>query len=777
MVWLGVEDPAAAAAADDDVSWNVDDEGRGISVALTPSVADAMRHRRPAPNTTRGRQLQGLSTLPIVSDAEDWECLLPLQTATSDVGEKDVNREKSLDDDGDKDDEYDCNDSRDEDDHDANLDSDDSSNNDDDSDDYTPLTSSSSSMPLILVNVERLTGYVPTDAVEWDELKQTMCAALYYGRSLHASSSSSSSAATPTTTTYPTTSISSHTDDDGNDDTILSEPKPAPAEAVSARDFDERLTELLATGMARHSDTTAISFNNNSIDRYVAIPYPDYFTHENNEKSASNHENNNNNIKNDSIALISTARLWKRLLRPHPVPVVHTLLHQHLRNCSRSLWWKLDMRREIVHLARVQGRRHCRQTLQAEELAHQQHNQKQQLDQLYTVRAALADRVEQALADQGRLEAIRDQTVRDQLCQRRWQQQQDTLGGVGGGGLEAFDLSSTVFAFPDLASSMDDGFLGFCNDDDDEEYADQFENEDDFSNNEDNSCDENDEFPESSFLGNVDEVGEEQVPTFESRAKENDEDCQRALAHLLSHTHTDEENDEETEMQRKERIRRVRRRRLVTRQRRLVEATKEADHQTKLEAAQTEETQIREQCTTHALRVAIAITNELRLKLNQVDEMVETMQEEQWAKEEEEENELSPSEEELENQAEADSDLSQNRSFSLLDQILAMILGACPPPDGTKTEDHIRFLENEHRMILDGWLENFGHLPPAINKTPQPSTDNEILKHPNTASNPTSSERETPICNSVAPEIMRASLGIKDNDQTNWDDDDDEEDM
>ena len=67
---------------------------------------------------------------------------------------------------------------------------------------------------------------------------------------------------------------------------------------------------------------------------------------------------------------------------------------------------------------------------------------------------------------------------------------------------------------------------------------------------------------------------------------------------------------------------------------RLQEASREAEHRAKLLAAQAEEEAVRERCTTQQLRIHMAVANSLTAKLKQVDDLLESLQEEQWADEE-----------------------------------------------------------------------------------------------------------------------------------------------
>jgi len=210
------------------------------------------------------------------------------------------------------------------------------------------------------------------------------------------------------------------------------------------------------------------------------------------------------------------------------------------------------------------------------------------------------------------------------------------------------------------------------------------------------------------------------------------------------------------------RHRQRRRRHNRQRQRRLQEAAREAEHRAKFLAAQAEENAVRESCTTHHLRLAMTVTQALQGKLQQADDLLESLQEEQWADEEEAE------EQDPEFLSQEQSNMEQQHQVSVLDQVLAMILGACPPPEGTSLEDHVQFLEREHRTILEKWEQHFGRLPP-----PLPSPKN-TAESAGGGDWDTAADTALSIVNPLpdaTPQDMRQSLGIEENENDNWDSD------
>lgn len=120
----------------------------------------------------------------------------------------------------------------------------------------------------------------------------------------------------------------------------------------------------------------------------------------------------------------------------------------------------------------------------------------------------------------------------------------------------------------------------------------------------------------------------------------------------------------------------------------------ERTHTEQLREATLVENRVREECTTTALRVAMAKVSALKKKLEEVDGLLESLQEEQWAETETlDDPEGQP--------AEAEYPAPRD---SVLTLILAMILGAS---DLSREP-----LMTEHARIVADWELFFGRLPP-----------------------------------------------------------------
>jgi len=607
-------------------------------------------------------------------------------------------------------------------------------------------------LPVVLVDVERLTGYSFSSNNNDDEeseelaaLRRTVRTALWGEEVVEPATSASTSAANAATAGGETT----------EDEKKQVQPHSAELEqqqakeeesVVLARDFEERVTDLFATGMARHGDSSMTNKNH----QFVAVEYPEFLCQPCSE--------NDDDGATGSAMVLPTARVWKRLSQPHAVPVVDRLLRQRLRACSRSLLWKHAMHAELRRLVRSEEAAVHRRRQRDELAVWKVQGRRAQLDRLYEVREVLQERVQQAVQQQNALEGQRERAVQKELQKRRLVPPSGGSGGVGTGtgGLEAFDFESTVFAFPDRKNGGPSLLLGLKEDDDEEEYQrflEQQEGSDD------------DEGELQSEGGAFDENGNESEDALDAT-----DDVAEECAGATSPNDVTRVSSASKKERRKAAARNHRQR--------LQESNKEAEHRAKLLAAQAEEEAVRERCTTQQLRIHMAVVNSLTAKLKQVDDLLESLQEEQWADEEAAEEEAESPQNSATRKIPAEP--SDEPQLSLLDQVLAMILGASPPPEGTSLEDHVRFLEQEHTAILREWKEHFGRLPPPLlssSSTLDTSTANQGWDTTKTtpAATTETAVGVNALPNSATPADMRQSLGIVENDGELWDSDGEEE--
>jgi hypothetical protein len=671
-----------------------EEEERGIRIEIAPETAAEFFKETKALGLDA---IQAEKTPDVTTDEDDWDCMLPVPPSNAkDVvygGEGDHAAPNAADDDGD--------------------DGDDAEKLEQRSVASSATTSSSLSygppdtLPVVWVNVERLTGYQPSTQMEAENVRGTVRRALWGDEDDEGLNSGSSS-------------INNEDDKKENEDE---------SRIVLARHFEERVTELLGTGIACHADTGTLVPQNTGIF-YVVVQYPEYL------------------CRPDGNSVLSTARVWKKLLRgandatggnsAHSrLPIVVRRLMQRLQMCSRSLLWKHDMHCELLNLVRHEDTVRWQRNLQEEMELWRGGRRQEQLDKLYTVRETLQERKDQANVNVQALVEERDRNVRLEFQRRRLLQQNDSTLG-----LEAFDFDSTVFAFPEESNNGEFGKLMGLEDSDDENYRTQYVLEDD--NISDQDDEENDPECDSDSTMGIFSPDPEDV-------KESDE--------------TNESDSKEERAIGKSLVSKKERRQAAARKRRnlLQAAATEAQHRAKLEAAKHEEEQVREQFTTSELRGALAVATGLAQKIQQTDELLESLQEEQWA--DEEENGSSPSTVIPPAQW---SDIDEPQ-LSLLDQVLAMVLGATPPADGTSMEEHLVFLENEHRCILNDWYDYFGRLPLAATSSLVQSDRKEEIAWTDDSS---LIQQEHQHPHRPDAEALRSSMGIIDNGGEHWDDDD-----
>jgi len=425
----------------------------------------------------------------------------------------------------------------------------------------------------------------------------------------------------------------------------------------------------------------------------------------------------------------NTARLWKRLLQTHRIDVVDRLL-RHLSNCSRSLVWKDAMRQEIDHLAESEEQEWIRRGQQRELTHWRTERRKEQLEHLYTARETFEHRLQIAQIRLDKLRQARDEAVSAEIRKCR------LLTGERVG-LEAFDFESTVFSFPEMMMP-DNNMLGFNEEDDTDDGG--------YNLLSDYESDEREHDDNDSSGGGV--VEDEFINSAQTQplasAGETSSDNRASLP-----LHAPEAKERRRDAARK-------------RRQRLAEATKEAEHKAKLETAKADEERFRELCTTPELKMAEAVVHSLEGKMKQVDDLLESLQEEEWEDEEKRER----VDEEATNEFKVK--VMEESELTLLDQILAMILGSMPPSDGVEVEEHVEWLQGEHRSIVNDWKDHFGRLPSplSVSEKSTPSVSDRVTNttwpfEPAKESQQFSSAEER-------QETLKSAFGIIDNDGEDW---------
>ena len=590
------------------------------------------------------------------------------------------------------------------------------------------------SLPVLLVDFERLLGYQPTSRDEALLLRDQIRAALLWGRQPNNHENGESR--------YGINNNQNEKADCGDDDNGN----------IPGIDFEERVAEFCSAQIARQSDTLQVQQNHDDNTlQFGVIDYPEYLLdtlHDNSYSSLS-----------PSPRVLPTARVWKRLIQPHSTHVVNELL-QHLLTCNRPLLWKYKMHAEILALARAEDeaqiQRERARALQEWRL----HRRKEQLDQLYEVRETFLHRLEVAEENWNKLEEDRNVCVAQLLSQKHL----ETGRGMG---LQGFDFASNVFAF----AGADNYLMGLHEppEEEDDEYNLMGDYDEDYSHFGDDVDDEQDD----DYDDNNDENPQDREPSLDEEASNAEIDEETPDAENVSSVNTLEPSFEnpDPDLRRKRQLDARKRRR-----QRLELAAKEAENEARLQTAKQEEEEMRQACITPEWNVAKAIVENMKAKLQKIDHLLETLQEEEWEDEEEG----------VTNTVEgSQSRVRASVGLSLLDQILAMILGAKVNIDNKNEAEFVRELQEAHLAITSAWQQRFGRLPPGI-ATPQSPTAGmkqmaSSSSNDHTPVSPTQNPSSRNIALnevSVTKESLLEAYGIQEQNIDDWEDaveEDDEE--
>jgi hypothetical protein len=572
-------------------------------------------------------------------------------------------------------------------------------------------SSSKDDLPVLSIHLERLVGYQPPEE-ELGPIQSQLILAMW--------------------TRY---------NEDRQDGQPASASSAPSSQEIPPPDFDQHVAELMGTGIGTFYPNRDQVPNDPKISSLI-LSYPP-------------------SLQNPSTgSMVDTRRLWDDISqRRVPIDFVEQLF-QYLQRCNQGIFWKRDMSLELCRIVEEEK-------THVEYLEWNAVERQKKLDKLYDVRETLVHQLEMHSEKLKKLEKERDEKVASALRQQRLLHQ----GSVGG--LQGFDMESTILSFPNEFQ-----LLGLSNDrlDENDEHdwglddeSDNHSSDDasshlseDESSHQDDSCDADDGY----------EANDEGVPTSEAN---NEDGKEEEPANPTEQVTTDESSNlpgDENETKAKQPTTlskpfQRRRQRAKQKRRQIRTAAQEAEHQGKLEVARAQEEEVRAKCTTSDLIVAQTIQQALEEKMQKVEELLETLQDEEWEAEEEET--------EKEN-GKSDPD-SGDGSFSLLDQILAMILGSLPAKPGVSTADHFRFVQREHAAIVKTWQDYFGRLPPAFSsERPSPIPTDDAPTEDNNEDDidavdvQLSQKPELKVLSPPKSAIeQRLALGITENDEEDWD--------
>lgn len=525
---------------------------------------------------------------------------------------------------------------------------DDKSNSSDYSDSDQVSLSPPSCMPILAVDLEQLCGYKPSDDSDIKRLTDDI---------------------------YETLLGSKHQDlaHEYSQDNPGHKKESTYSGDINYVQFTERSAELFESGIAYHSDTVS-SQKIHQESTTAIIPYPEFLPiprpliHQSQDQD-----------QELRASLMATSKMWKEIIRPHSIPVVHRLLVL-LSKCSRSILWKYEMSTELRRLAKSEQRCNTDRMRKKHLNVWRNETRPAELAKLYEVRETFEYKLE--LAREKYDQIMKDKEVRVQCELRRRKEQ-----GIGMGGVSGLDWDGKeTFAFADDDENIVNSLIKdeeneelkksqLSEDDDDNDMA-GYEHDDDFSS-------------ESSHNNGYDSSHGELVD-------KNIPDPLRLMVPKQTISVVD---------RKKRRVAAA-----SKRMRRKLESEKEKarllELQQRIKSAHDEEEQMRKICSTTEEKVELAVVSNLEKKLEKVDSLLEIMQEEEW-KDQEEGVMMDEGLSDDEFIGEQHSDGSQ---MSLIDQILAMILGAFQPL-GKPAQTHFAELKKEHKEIKSGWKSTFGRLP------------------------------------------------------------------
>lgn len=521
------------------------------------------------------------------------------------------------------------------------------------------------SMPLLVVELDKLCGYVPSDEDEAKELKNELYQALL-GIQMEE------------------TQVNDCNKNENDQRPEQNDKDLCYGDGLSL-DFITRAVELLEAGMAHHSDTLQHDLMNvqerNNLN-YVFVPYPEFLP-----------ISTNNIDENSETSIMATKKIWKRILKHHDIPVVNKLL-ELLSKCSRSLIWKHEMAMEIRRIVKEEKENFEDRKRRKELKIWRREKRPDELAKLYDVRETFQIKLEMLRTKHEGYVREREERVHRELLRRKEK-------GIGNGGVAALDYDGKItFAFDDVDEivknllpdksysdedyqSIESGYHDSADDDFGETYDDGY----DCDNDEGYDCDNDDVY----------------------------NDLHSHSENHLQHISNDS-NLERRQRRVKAATKRLRRKLEVEKDKARAEELRQ-----KVKAAHEEEALVRQMCISTDEKLAMVMVQNLEKRLERVDDLLDSLQNDVWNDEEEGllDSDASDEDSVYENPS------INNDESTLLHSILAMILGSIHHDTSISDQDHYTNLKQEHEAIVEDWKLAFGRLPKLHSDQPKPGRSKE----------------------------------------------------
>jgi len=588
---------------------------------------------------------------------------------------------------------------------------------DDDSVTTTVSVSPPPNLPILIIDLKRVYGYLPTNDEEINKMKQEIKEELLGKKETSSIISENEKEVTETDSADVGDGTSldfiSRSSILFESDIALhaSAPYPASSGKIIPHNLDLSNNDLIEKILYEFALDTASDQNNRSkimIQQHLIVPYPEFI------------------YDPHTCKAIPLTKIWKYIIQDHSIPVVQQLL-AHLQKTSQPLLWKYEMAQEIRAMAKAQERKKEEKEQRNLLRKWKTETRPEQLEKLYEVRETFEQKLEEAQDQLNYLERLRDKVVKQKMI--------EYVKKVGDDSelMDVLHLGQGEFL-----RSVDDLFLGKDTDRDDT-Y------ESDVSSHQTNS-DVGDEIYDASDEDNNIVAHEKYNETELDNEKESpDKSILPALPDRKKH--------QEIRAARRHRKSSKRLKRQLKQQ---AHRAKLAARKEKIDAAKREEVKIRHDLTSSDIKMAQFVVNTMKLKYNQVDTLLETLQEEEWADAEEQYDDV-----EIGSNVEDPSDTIREGRSTLMDQILAMILGKLPRSHLLTKKEYYSKIESEHVNIVRQWKEYFGELPKASSSFTENVGDKE---------NGDRLMQET--VNSVKKDFasIRSALGISENEgEADWD--------
>jgi hypothetical protein len=573
---------------------------------------------------------------------------------------------------------------------------------------HTTKESITDALPGIRINLKKLVGYQPSDDEEIQSIQLQLIEAMW---------------------------ARYHQQQPTLDEVLPVHQQQQEEQSSPPPDFDAQVIELFESGLAQYCDDPSNPHHAGDDDSYLVLRYPTYLQ------------------SPETGEPILTISLVKELRK---IPSLDFLqkLWTYLEGCSRTLFWKRNMAVELSHLIREEQAR-----LDYQEWTESKRQAK--LDNLYSIRETLVHQVEMAKANVDVMEEEREDQVKvamEPIQRKILQRQPDSLNAFG----------TSELSFPDefqwlglrdeepldgendwghsSKSSVDDDDDDFDRSIDDDVHDDETNPEDESSADE-SSADEsgNDGEREVRTVEGLAALGTVSKTHFSPPMDASQPTHEDVVIDLESNTNNGTECAEEGNeavlllpfQRRKKRMEKAKRRKKENR--RITERKAREEQLMKLES------ELRTKLTSKELILAQTMHNALAEKMTKIEELLDSLQDEVWQAEEEAE---------ATNAKNRPNDQDADSAFSLLDQVLAMILGATPNVGEKEPKEHYLGMQLEHRRIVEAWKAHFGRLPPPAGFMAGSAQSNH-------QSPPLPEDRMT-------SKEQRQRLGLTENDDDDW---------